>query len=308
MSGNPTPADTEFNWTDGVVAIVSRDYKRVGTGFVVSDEGLILTCSHVLEVAGWPYMNWEAPVNVRFKATGRTGVAVVKESCFLSQVDGDVAILALESPLPEGVQVLPMLAASGSSGHDVLMWGYPQQGQKGLSGSGKALPMVPGDHGELINIDSDNTTHGFSGSPVWDVAWKRVIGMFNSGLNPSADDPHRLLHVNFATPAEALVEVCPDSLSLSPLDAGGAVDLQGFDSRPLLKEVKRVLSSGDLEDLAFELKIEYDDLPGSTKSAKARELILFCERRDMVRELLAALTEARGDQVDWYAVSGAKRV
>ena len=39
------------DWTDGIVAIYGGS-GPVGTGFVVSPEGLILTCAHVLVQAG----------------------------------------------------------------------------------------------------------------------------------------------------------------------------------------------------------------------------------------------------------------
>lgn len=46
-----------------------------------------------------------------------------------------------------------------------------------------------------------------------------------------------------------------------------------------------VFSENDLRDLCFEMDIDYDNLPGSGKSARARELILYCENRGRLDEL-----------------------
>ncbi len=76
----------------------------------------------------------------------------------------------------------------------------------------------------------------------------------------------------------------------------GAVALT-VNSQPLgatevnLKTLRDALDKGyslsELQDLCFELAIDYEDLPGEGQSAKARELVLYCKRR----ELLAALVE-----------------
>ena len=41
-----------FDLTKGIVRIVKPDGSTAGTGFVVSDEGLIATCAHVVQLAG----------------------------------------------------------------------------------------------------------------------------------------------------------------------------------------------------------------------------------------------------------------
>ena len=141
------------DWTNGVVAIYGRGHSPVGTGFVVSSKGLTVTCAHVLEQAGWPYSDWDSPVEVRFKASGRTAQAFALEDCFRSLIEGDMAVLALEKALPAGVEVLPLSAARGLEGHAVRMWGYPRLGEQGLGGHGQVVALVPGDHGEKIQIE-----------------------------------------------------------------------------------------------------------------------------------------------------------
>lgn len=58
------------------------------------------------------------------------------------------------------------------------------------------------------------------------------------------------------------------------------------------------LSDGDVRDLCFDMDIDYESLPGQGKSAKARELITFCERRERLPELVTKLDKLR-PQVAW---------
>lgn len=43
----------------------------------------------------------------------------------------------------------------------------------------------------------------------------------------------------------------------------------------------------ELQTLCFDLGVDYEELPGATKSGKARELVAFCARHDRVEPLLA---------------------
>jgi S1-C subfamily serine protease len=155
-----------FDWTDGIVAIYGDKSQPAGTGFVVSADGLIATCAHVLDQAGWPYEAWDAPVQIRFKASGRYAEAFVQQACFKGQTEGDLAILALKDRLPDGAEVLRLTAARAAIGHKVATWGYPKFRATGLGGSGEVVNLIPGDWGELIQFDSANTTRGYSGGPV----------------------------------------------------------------------------------------------------------------------------------------------
>ena len=207
----------KIDWTKGVVAIIGKDGRAKGAGFVVSPDGLILTCAHVLAQAGWPYENWDKPVRVRFKASGqatrRSAGALVQAGNFRSQVHGDIALLSLTGALPEGVLALELAAAAGTAGHTVYTWGYPSW-QDGLAGGGTVAELVPGDHYEKLQFTSSDTTRGYSGGPVWDAAMQRVTGMVLKGSK--ADELGRLAYTTLAAPAEALVDVCAGRLSLAP--------------------------------------------------------------------------------------------
>jgi hypothetical protein len=68
-----------------------------------------------------------------------------------------------------------------------------------------------------------------------------------------------------------------------------ARETAGGDATELRLRLRAVLdavfSENDLRDLCFDMDIDYDNLPGSGKSARARELILYCENRGRLNEL-----------------------
>lgn len=69
--------------------------------------------------------------------------------------------------------------------------------------------------------------------------------------------------------------------------------------RERLIELREILvsrfSDGELKDLCFDLGVDYESLAGEGKSAKARELIAYMQRRDRLAELVAAGKQLRPD-------------
>ena len=99
------------DFTNGIVAILSKAGYAVGAGFVVHADGLIATCAHVLVESVFGEVPGEGEeVVIRFKATGQTAAAIVTP---YYSTEEDVAILRVES-LPDGVEVLPLCAAAGT--------------------------------------------------------------------------------------------------------------------------------------------------------------------------------------------------
>jgi hypothetical protein len=71
------------------------------------------------------------------------------------------------------------------------------------------------------------------------------------------------------------------------------------DSRAILRDLlDGYFSEDDLRDLCFEMSIDYDNLPGSGKRNKARELVLYCEHRNITADLIARCREQR-PHADW---------
>lgn len=70
--------------------------------------------------------------------------------------------------------------------------------------------------------------------------------------------------------------------------SAGVPDLPQF--RQLLVQY---FSDGELRDLCFDLGIDYDSLPGSGKSDKARELVAYAQRHGVMNDLLVACRRQR---------------
>jgi formylglycine-generating enzyme required for sulfatase activity/energy-coupling factor transporter ATP-binding protein EcfA2 len=84
-----------------------------------------------------------------------------------------------------------------------------------------------------------------------------------------------------------------------------AIDSQVLSSeKAALSQLREVLvtyfSESELRTLAFELGINYDALPGRGTNEKAIEIILYCERRQLVRALKAYLFRQRPFLINLY--------
>jgi WD40 repeat protein/ABC-type Fe3+/spermidine/putrescine transport system ATPase subunit len=189
--------------TAGIVRILSG--RSVGTGFVVSDDGLLVTCAHVL---GSPCPE---RVSIIFLTTNEQREATV-EMQWLRDVDTeDMAILRVQGGLPQGVRSLSLGSSTGVSGHKISTFGFPSAGEvEGVSGYGKILGRGSQTKAgqPLLQIRSSEITQGFSGAPVWDELRGRVIGMVVMVATPDASG--KMGETAFATPVETLQRVCRD--------------------------------------------------------------------------------------------------
>ncbi len=187
----------------GIVRILSG--RSVGTGFVVSNDGLLVTCAHVL---GRPCPE---RVSAIFLATNERREATV-EMPWLRDVDAeDMAILRVQGGLPQEVRSLPLGSSTGVSGHKISTFGFPSAGEvEGIAGYGKVLGRGSQTKAgqPLLQVRSSEITQGFSGAPVWDELRKRVIGMVVIVATPDASG--KMGETAFATPTETLQSVCTD--------------------------------------------------------------------------------------------------
>ena len=76
----------------------------------------------------------------------------------------------------------------------------------------------------------------------------------------------------------------------SPLQANGE---KPVDPRKLLRALNDLFGEEDLRDLCFDLRVDYENLPGSSKKDKARELIIFFDRRKRMTVLITVIREHR---------------
>jgi hypothetical protein len=89
----------------------------------------------------------------------------------------------------------------------------------------------------------------------------------------------------------------PDALTSPTSDAGNGQSTTALDVRQLHKKLDECFNEEDLRDLCFGL-VEYENLGGSTKSGKARELITWFEKRSRLNELVELLRQKRPN-VSW---------
>jgi WD40 repeat protein len=191
----------------GIVRVIGPDGETVGTGFVVTDEGLIATCAHVVEAAG---AGPGDTVRVAFHATGEEREAQVEPDWWRGPDAEDVAILRLDGPLPEGVTSLPLGSSNGTSGHPFRTFGFPAaRPEKGMWGYGTIGDPVPDTtERDLLQLTgATEVTPGFSGAPVWHDDIGVVVGMVVSITRPDAYG--RMVETAFIIPVETLRDVCP---------------------------------------------------------------------------------------------------
>ena len=173
--------------------------QTVGTGFLVSADGLVATCAHVVAAA---------QPHIAFPNSDPQPAELVTFS-----LSHDVAFLRLLAPLPAGAKVASLAPSSDREGVAIRSFGYPRIGNvEGLWGVGHLLGYVWEDRKTLLQLSSTQITRGFSGGPVWEAASGRVIGMVVQ-LAP-ADQYGRLDDVAFAVSAETLQNLCPAKLIL----------------------------------------------------------------------------------------------
>jgi len=183
-----------------IAAVLDANRRPVGTAFLVSRQGLLITALHVLNSAG--ASDGAAEVEIRWESDKREDAARI----VTTSTAEDVAVLSVHE-LPATAEPLPLGRATGSSGHGFQTFGYPA-GLQGLWGAGHIGGLLQQEMRTLLQLGSSNeVTRGFSGSPVFDLLTQKVVGMIHVIARP---DPYGRLHETaFAVPTESLRLACP---------------------------------------------------------------------------------------------------
>jgi WD40 repeat protein len=203
----------------GIVRILRLDGTTSGTGFIVTDDGLIATCSHVVQNQGSQTRGEPRPekVTVVFNAAGEKREARLQSDWWRDALNEDVAILQIEGGLPQGVKSLSLGSSVRTSGHQFKTYGFPdarsEEGLWGYGDIGDLLPVEPG-RALLQLTGTTEVSPGFSGAPVLDTLKRRVVGMVTAITAP--DQYGRLVETAFITTTETLRAICP-ALQLSDI-------------------------------------------------------------------------------------------
>ena len=198
--------------TQITVRILGAHDASVGSGFVVSQAGLIITCAHVVESTG---AQPGGSVRLAFQATGEIRTANVLAEAWKSPENEDVAILQVEGDLPSGIGSVTLGESIGCDGHQFRTFGYPRLGRiEGVWATGEIKGHVrQADGRRLLQIASAELAQGMSGAPVLDLARGQVIGMVAEVYYP--DQSLKLWDTALATPCEVFQHAFP-SLMLQP--------------------------------------------------------------------------------------------
>ncbi|MFJ9821011.1 trypsin-like peptidase domain-containing protein [Streptomyces sp. NPDC101151] len=191
----------------GVVRVLDREGATAGTGFLLTDDGLIATCAHVVHSAE------SGPgdvVELVFVVGGERMTATVDPDHWCGPDAEDVAVLRLEGTAPRTAVPLSLRRAAGGAGNRFMTYGFPDGlSEEGLWGYGTIGHLTTDRSGApvLQLTATTETTRGFSGAPVIDQLSQRVVGMVTTIT--ASDAYGRLTATAFATPSETLRRICP---------------------------------------------------------------------------------------------------
>ena len=174
----------------------------LGTGIAVSTDGKIVTCKHVLELAGIdPRQAGDAEVGVYFPQAGggeekQRRARVI--ACF-PQHDDDLVLLGLVGgPAPLGPERIPALGqAEDSFLHPFISYGFVPLGHHPATyAQGTILGCLPCPEDRplqagLVQLESSQISPGMSGAPVLDRQTNLVVGVVSETYYPSASTKHR---------------------------------------------------------------------------------------------------------------------
>ncbi|WP_445150429.1 nSTAND1 domain-containing NTPase [Baekduia sp. Peel2402] len=191
---------------EGIVRLLDAAGKTKGTGFFVSEDGLIVTCTHVISAARMPDDTvWIVPHGA--PASTSPSRAEVDRDLTRGEDGEDIGFLRLLELPPDGVSWLALADAERAPGERLTTFGFP--GSKPVDGMPEVVEVV-GVTTEtgfpVVQVRSSVVSHGFSGAPVWDDQGS-VAGVIISVACPDA--LARQADVAFMRPARMVVEICP---------------------------------------------------------------------------------------------------
>jgi len=166
--------------TAGIVRILDSEGKTAGTGFVITDDGLIATCAHVVQGAG---AGPGDTVRVVFHATGEEHEAKVEPAWWRAPNAEDVAILRLDGPVPEGVIPLSLGSSAGVEGHTLTTFGFPDaKPVEGMAGKCEVIGETTEQEFRVLQPRASGVTRGYSGAPTCTKLWKLTPAPLVVGL------------------------------------------------------------------------------------------------------------------------------
>jgi V8-like Glu-specific endopeptidase len=276
------------------VGRVEYQGRKIGTAFALAPD-LVLTNAHVVQHI--PVLE-EGGVRFNVGLQAEAQWHYFAEQLAYSPIDAlDFALLRLKSPIAGTPLTLSIEATYPAQPANILQ--YPE-------GTG-GLMQVALRYNAIVHVDATrlyyvaDTAGGSSGSPVFNDDW-RVIGLHRAGM---VDDTQRPVpNANQGVPLTAIEPLIRRYLAgrrYQVASASPALEASQPPADPYSHitavQVLAVLDAhfniSELNDLCFEMGVDFDNLGGSGKKDKARELIQFCQRRGRFAELVQRVRQAR---------------
>jgi hypothetical protein len=190
-----------------------------GTGVIITDDGLILTCYHVIGDNKNERFYYKDTIGIYFPEAGVTISAYIEENYCNSRLDIAFLRLQKEGQLPTQTTVA-LLSESVLYGHKFVSIGFrkAQQFEKlstdgviriktGLVSEENEEEDMESHSPPLIQLYSNEIEEGMSGAAVLDTETMKVIGIISLHY-PTRDitvDPR----LNFAIPIESTIKIYP---------------------------------------------------------------------------------------------------
>lgn len=170
------------------------------------------------------------------------------------------------------------------------------------------MPWPRSDLDEIDQIDRQFRGGETTLFPVWHQISQQEIARYSQALAQRIGAPLNSPEDLDFIVEEISIEIKPESASqVQPATKG--VSLYGTSTKTsssgqpdpiiLRDQMNQYFSVSELRTLCFDLGIDYEDLPGSTKQLKVIELIGFVQRRGVLDNLIKLLAHQRPNVTKW---------
>jgi len=181
---------------NGIVRVFSINNSIVGSGFVIFDN-IICTCAHVIadalniayDDASIPLHN-EIVIDFPYLSDSIYKAEVKLWMPVLPNEKGDIAVLEIINDLPWNAKSLNLIRQNDFVGRRFEVYGFPNGYNAGVWSNGvlgyrlsNGWVQIEGDKSQGFRIQP-----GYSGSPVWDIEKKGVIGIIVAAASAKDSD------------------------------------------------------------------------------------------------------------------------